>query len=63
MCLWRTCFDLNYPNFIQDEVDQWEDKVKSLKEELSQLETQKKGLEAILRKHAGSCKVVKSGSV
>jgi len=45
---------------LQDEVDQWENKVKSLKEELSQLETQKKGLEAILRKHSGSCKVVKS---
>ena len=47
--------------FVQDEVDQWEDKVKSLKEELSQLETQKKGLEAILRKHSGTCKIVKSG--
>ena len=45
---------------LQGEVDQWEDKVKSLKEELSQLETQKKGLEAILRKHSGKCKVVKS---
>jgi len=45
---------------LQSEVDQWEDKVKSLKEELSQLETQKKGLEAILRKcNSGKCKVVK----
>ena len=35
--------------------------MKSLKEELSQLETQKKGLEAILRKHSGTCKIVKSG--
>ena len=44
----------------QAEVDQWEDKVKSLKEELSQLETQKKGLESILRKcNSGKCKVVK----
>ena len=41
-------------------MDQWEEKVKSLKEELSQLETQKKGLEAILRKcNSGKCKVVK----
>ena len=46
---------------VQGEVEQWEDKVKSLKEELSQLETQKKGLEAILRKHSGTCKVFKSG--
>jgi len=45
---------------LQTEVDQWEDKVKSLKEELSQLETQKKGLESILRKcNSGKCKVVK----
>ena len=42
-------------------MDQWEDKVKSLKEELSQLETQKKGLEAILRKcNSAKCKVVKA---
>ena len=47
--------------FAQTEVDQWEDKVKSLKEELSQLETQKKGLEAILRKcNSAKCKVVKA---
>ena len=46
---------------VQGEVEQWEDKVKSLKEELSQLETQKKGLEAILRKHSGTCKVFKAG--
>lgn len=46
---------------LQTEVDQWEDKVKSLKEELSQLETQKKGLEAILRKcNSARCKVVKA---
>ena len=44
---------------FQGEVDQWEDKVKSQKEELSQLETEKRGLEAILKKHAGVCKVVK----
>ena len=46
---------------VQGEVEQWEDKVKSLKEELSQLETQKKGLEAILRKHSRTCKVFKAG--
>merc|ERR1712029_1302905 len=37
---------------LQGEVDQWEDKVKSQKEELSQLETEKRGLEAILKNHA-----------
>jgi len=48
---------------LQGEVDQWEDKVKSQKEELSQLETEKRGLEAILKKHAGICKIVKSKGI
>jgi len=47
---------------LQGEVDQWEDKVRSLKEELLQLESQKKGLEAVLRRHQGPCKVHKSES-
>jgi len=45
---------------LQGEVDQWEDKVRSLKEELLQLESQKKGLEAVLRRHQGPCKIQKS---
>ena len=45
---------------LQEEVDIWEEKVRSLKEELSELETQKRGLEAILRRHSTSCKVIKS---
>jgi len=44
---------------LQGEVDQWEDKVRSLKEELLQLESQKKGLEAVLRMHEGPCKMSK----
>jgi len=47
---------------LQNEVDQWEDKVRALKEELLQLESQKKGLEAVLRRHQGPCKVHKSES-
>ena len=42
---------------LQEEVDTWEESVRSLKEELSQLETQKRGLEAILRGHSSACKV------
>ena len=42
---------------LQDEVETWEDKVRSLKEELSELENQKKGLETILRKHSTECKM------
>ena len=50
--------------FLQGEVDEWEDKNRSIKEELSKLEIQKKGLEAILRKHSGACKkVVKSEGI
>jgi len=45
---------------LQIEVDQWEDKVRSLKEELLQLESQKKGLEAVLKRHHGPCKLAKS---
>jgi len=45
---------------LQVEVDQWEDKVRALKDELLQLESQKKGLEAVLRRHQGPCKVHKS---
>ena len=45
---------------FQVEVDQWEDKVRALKDELLQLESQKKGLEAVLRRHQGPCKVHKS---
>jgi len=44
---------------LQGEVDQWEEKVRNLKEELIQLEAQKKGLEAVLRRHQGPCKVHK----
>lgn len=47
---------------LQGEVDQWEDKVRALKDELLQLESQKKGLEAVLRRHQGPCKVHKSES-
>jgi len=47
---------------LQGEVDQWEDKVRALKDELLQLESQKKGLEAVLRRHQGPCKVPKSDS-
>jgi len=47
---------------LQVEVDGWEDKVRSLKEELLQLESQKKGLESVLRRHQGPCKVHKSES-
>ena len=48
----------------QGEVEDWEDKNRSIKEELSKLETQRKGLEAILRKHnSGSCKVVKKEGI
>jgi len=45
---------------LQEEVDTWEDRVRSLKEELSDLETQKRGLEAVLRRHSTCCKVVKT---
>jgi len=45
---------------LQEEVETWEDSVRSLKEELSQLETQKRGLEAILRGHSAACKVRKT---
>ena len=52
---------INFHMFLfQGEVDQWEDKVRSLKEELLQLESQKKGLEAVLRRHQGPCKIQKS---
>ena len=44
----------------QGEVDQWEEKVRGLKEELLQLEAQKKGLEAYLRSHKGPCKVART---
>jgi len=44
---------------LQDEVEAWEERVRSLKEELSELETQKRGLETILRKHSSDCKIVK----
>jgi len=47
---------------LQVEVDQWEDKVRSLKEELLQLESQKKGLESVLKRHQGPCKIHKSDS-
>ena len=45
---------------LQEEVDSWEDRVRSLKEELAELETQKRGLETILRKHSSDCKIVKN---
>jgi len=45
---------------LQGEVDQWEEKVRGLKEELLQLEAQKKGLEAYLRSHKGPCKVARN---
>merc|ERR1719278_2120528 len=45
---------------LQGEVDQWEEKVRGLKEELLQLEAQKKGLEAYLRNHKGPCKVART---
>jgi len=45
---------------LQGEVDQWEEKVRGLKEELLQLEAQKKGLEAYLRSHKGPCKVART---
>ena len=45
---------------LQEEVDSWEERVRSLKEELSELETQKRGLEAILRRHSSDCKIVKN---
>ena len=45
---------------LQEEVETWEDSVRALKEELSDLETQKRALETILRRHSTSCKVVKS---
>ena len=52
---------LNYFNELnQGEVDQWEEKVRGLKEELLQLEAQKKGLEAYLRSHKGPCKVART---
>ena len=53
---------LNYfnNNLNQGEVDQWEEKVRGLKEELLQLEAQKKGLEAYLRSHKGPCKVART---
>ena len=38
-------------------MDQWEEKVRGLKEELLQLEAQKKGLEGVLKRHQGPCKV------
>jgi len=47
---------------LQGEVDQWEEKVRGLKEELLQLEAQKKGLEAVLKRHQGPCKVQKQES-
>eukprot|EP00092_Neocalanus_flemingeri_P056916 GFUD01067531.1.p1 GENE.GFUD01067531.1~~GFUD01067531.1.p1 ORF type:complete len:441 (-),score=74.38 GFUD01067531.1:272-1594(-) len=43
---------------LQGEVEGWEDKVRALKEELLQLESQKKGLESVLRRHQGPCKKV-----
>lgn len=42
---------------LQVEVDGWEEKRRSLKEEIQQLETQKKGLEMVLGRHHGACKV------
>lgn len=42
---------------LQAEVDSWEEKRRILKEEIQQLETQKKGLEMVLGRHHGSCKV------
>jgi hypothetical protein len=42
---------------LQDEVMGWEMKVRGLKEELVELETQKLGLESVLNRHAGPCKV------
>merc|ERR1719319_922904 len=42
---------------LQVEVDGWEEKRRSLKEEIQQLETQKKGLEMVLGCHHGACKV------
>lgn len=42
---------------LQVEVDGWEEKRRILKEEIQQLETQKKGLEMVLGRHHGSCKV------
>ena len=45
---------------VQVEVDGWEEKVRGLKEELLQLEAQKKGLEGVLKRHQGPCKVSKN---
>ena len=57
--LWSISRDyFHYLN--QGEVDQWEEKVRGLKEELLQLEAQKKGLEAYLRSHKGPCKVART---
>jgi hypothetical protein len=44
---------------LQGEVEQWEERVRGQKEELLGLEAQKKGLEAVLRRHQGPCKVAK----
>ena len=49
-----------FDHLNQGEVDQWEEKVRGLKEELLQLEAQKKGLEAYLRSHKGPCKVART---
>lgn len=42
---------------LQEEVDQWEDKKRALNEEIEQLEREKKGLEMVLGRHRGVCKV------
>jgi len=44
---------------LQEEVSGWEEKVRGLKEELLDLEAQKKGLESVLSRHSGRCKVSK----
>jgi len=44
---------------LQEEVSGWEEKVRGLKEELLDLEAEKKGLESVLSRHSGRCKVSK----
>ena len=56
----KLCLNLHRLHNFQGEVDQWEEKVRGLKEELLQLEAQKKGLEAYLRSHKGPCKVART---
>jgi len=44
---------------LQDEVSHWEQKTRTLKEQLVELEAQKKRLESDLLRHSGPCKVKK----